>query len=410
MSRPSCRFCGSALEHTFIDLGMSPLANAYLHADQLNRPELLYPLHARVCANCYLVQLPQLESPQNIFENYSYFSSFSESWLRHACEFAAGIIDRLCLNSQSFVMEIGSNDGYLLQYFKQRGISVLGVEPARNVAQEAKKKGIPILARFFNMEAARELALHGQVADLLICNNVLAHVPDLNDFVSAMKAVLKPQGLISIEFPHILRLIEGNQFDTIYHEHFSYFSLCAAEKILNHYGLAVTDVEEIPTHGGSLRLLASHAENATSIHPRVSQLKKREEKAGLLSLGVYRSFAGKARETRRELFELLTSLKKAGKTIVGYGAPAKATTLLNYCGIGRDFMAYTVDISPYKQNMFLPGTHIPICHPDKIRQTKPDYILILPWNLRDEIVHQMSDVRRWGGRFIVPIPKPEVLE
>lgn len=410
MSRPSCRFCGSALEHTFVDLGMSPLANAYLRADQLNRPEPRYPLHARVCANCFLVQLPELESPQNIFEDYSYFSSFSESWLHHACEFAAGIVDRLRLNSQSFVMEIGSNDGYLLQYFKQRGISVLGVEPARNVAQEAQKKGIPTLARFFNTEAARELVSNGQLADLLICNNVLAHVPDLKDFVSAMRAVLKPQGVISIEFPHILRLMEGNQFDTIYHEHFSYFSLFTAEKILNHCGLAVTDVEEIPTHGGSLRLLVSHAKNATSIHPRVLQLKKREEEAGLLNLEVYRSFAGKARETRRELFEVLASLKKAGKTIVGYGAPAKATTLLNYCGIGKDFLAYTVDISPHKQNMFLPGTHIPICHPDRIRQTRPDYVLILPWNLRDEIVQQMSDVRRWGGRFIVPIPKPEVLE
>jgi 2-polyprenyl-3-methyl-5-hydroxy-6-metoxy-1,4-benzoquinol methylase len=388
---------------------MSPLANAFLRADQLSSPEPLYPLHVLVCGNCYLVQLQEFESPRNIFEDYSYFSSFSESWLRHACEYAGRIINHLHLDAHSLVVEVGSNDGYLLQYFKDRGIPVLGIEPARNVARVAENKGIQTVARFFSREVAQDLVSNGRPADLLICNNVLAHVPDLNDFVAAMKTVLKPAGTITIEFPHVLRLIEETQFDTIYHEHFSYFSFHTAERILQSHELAVIDVEEIPTHGGSLRLLVAHAKNASSIHPRVSGLKKREVEAGLLGLQVYQSFAERVGESKRVLLELLTSLKSAGKSIVGYGAPAKATTLLNYCGIGTDVLAYTVDISPHKQNLFLPGTHIPICHPDKIRQTRPDYVLILPWNWRDEIIRQMADIRLWGGRFIIPIPKPEVL-
>lgn len=408
----SCRFCGSALEHTFADLGMSPLANAYLSEDQLTPPEPRYPLHARVCGNCYLVQLKQFESPQNIFGNYTYFSSFSESWLRHACEYASCMIDRLQLQSggKSLVLEVGSNDGYLLQYFKQRGIAVLGIEPAVNVAQEAVKKGIPTLAKFFNTALAREMAAEDHQADLLICNNVLAHVPELNDFVEAMKLALKAEGTITIEFPHLLRLIERTEFDTIYHEHFSYFSLYTAERILQSHGLAVIDVEEIPTHGGSLRLQVCHADRAKSVNARVADLKKREAEAGLLSMEVYESFSARVIESRRALVDLLASLKRAGKSLAGYGAPAKATTLLNYCGIGSDLLPYTVDRSPHKQNLFMPGVHIPIYHPDRIRQMQPDYVLILPWNLRDEIVQQMADIRGWGGRFIVPIPRAEILE
>lgn len=406
----SCRFCGSALEHTFADLGMTPLANAYLSEDQLNLPEPRYPLHALVCGNCYLVQLQEFESPQNIFGNYFYFSSFSETWLRHACEYAATMIDRLQLGRESLVVEVGSNDGYLLQYFQQRGISVLGIEPAANVAVEAEKKGIPTVAKFFGTELAHQLLSQGRPADLLICNNVLAHVPDLNDFVAALKLALKPDGMVTIEFPHILRLIEGMQFDTIYHEHFSYFSFHTAERIFHSHGLAVVDVQEIPTHGGSLRLLVSHLEKVKSVNPKVAGLKKREAEAGLLSMEVYESFSAMVIESKRVLVDLLTCLKKAGKSVAGYGAPAKATTLLNYCGIGSDALPYTVDRSPHKQNMLLPGVHIPIYHPDRIRQMQPDYLLILPWNLRDEIVQQMADIRGWGGRFIIPIPRAEILE
>jgi 2-polyprenyl-3-methyl-5-hydroxy-6-metoxy-1,4-benzoquinol methylase len=391
---------------------MSPLANAYLSEAQLNLPEPRYPLHALVCGNCYLVQLQQFESPQNIFGNYFYFSSFSETWLRHACEYAATMIDRLRLrtSSKSLVVEVGSNDGYLLQYFKERGISVLGIEPAANIAEEAEKKGIPTMAKFFSTKLARELMAEGRQADLLICNNVLAHVPDLNDFVAAMKLVLKPDGKITIEFPHILRLIEGMQFDTIYHEHFSYFSFHTAERILQSHGLAVVDVQEIPTHGGSLRLMVSHPEKVKSVNPQVAGLKKREAEAGLLSMEVYESFSAKVMKSKRALVDLMTCLKKAGKSVAGYGAPAKATTLLNYCGIGTDALPYTVDRSPHKQNLFIPGVHVPIYDPDRIRQTRPDYLLVLPWNLRDEIVQQMANIREWGGRFIVPIPRAEILE
>lgn len=410
MISPACRFCGSALQHTFVDLGMSPLANTYLRADQLNCRERVYPLHVRVCGSCFLVQLGEFESPENIFTNYSYFSSYSESWLRHASEFAGHMIHRLHLNGSSLVIEIGSNDGYLLQYFRAGGVAVLGIEPAENVASQAEQKGVPTLTRFFSEKVGRELNAEGRQADLLICNNVLAHVPDLNGFVAGLKAMLKPGGTMSIEFPHLLRLIQGNQFDTIYHEHFSYFSFCTVEKILEAHELKVVDVEEIPTHGGSLRLFISHVKDASPVNARVGVLRKSERDAGLLNLEAYRSFAERVRVTKRALLDFLTCLKREGKSIAGYGAPAKATTLLNYCGIGRDLLDYTVDVSPHKQNHFLPGVHIPICHPNRIRQTRPDYVLILPWNLREEIIEQMSDIRDWGGRFIVPIPRPAVIE
>jgi 2-polyprenyl-3-methyl-5-hydroxy-6-metoxy-1,4-benzoquinol methylase len=411
MSIPKCRFCGSPLQQTFVDLGMSPRSNAYLRPEQLSQMEPFYPLHARVCGQCFLVQLEQFESPRKIFGDYAYFSSYSESWLNHARQYAEGMTERFRLDGKSLVVEIASNDGYLLQYFQVKGIPVLGVEPAENVAQAAEKRGIRTLAKFFGVRTARELQAGGQQADLIVGNNVLAHVPDLRDFVSGLKLVLKPHGTITVEFPHLLRLIAGNQFDTIYHEHFSYFSFWTAENIFAKHGFTVFDVEEIPTHGGSLRVYVCHAEEDTrKPHSRVSELREREIAAGMCSLETYSRFGESVRETKRALLEFLIGVKRAGKSVVGYGAPAKGNTLLNYCGIGRDFLDYTVDVSPHKQGHFLPGTHIPIHHPDMIRRTRPDYILILPWNLRDEIVGQLADIRQWGGRFVIPIPSPEVIE
>jgi 2-polyprenyl-3-methyl-5-hydroxy-6-metoxy-1,4-benzoquinol methylase len=411
MSGLACRNCEAPLRHTFVDLGMSPLSNSFLRPEQLNLMEPFYPLHARVCERCYLVQLEQFERPEKIFGEYSYFSSFSETWLRHAREFAEGAITRFHLDAQSLVVEIASNDGYLLQYFRERGIRVLGVEPAQNVAKAAEERGIPTLAKFFGVRTAGELQAAGQQADLLVANNVLAHVPDLRDFVAGLKLALKPRGIITLEFPHLLRLIQGNQFDTIYHEHFSYFSFLTAGDILARQGLTVFDVQEIPTHGGSLRVYAGHAEDdSRTPHARVAELCKLEIAAGLRQVVTYAAFGHKARETKRSLLEFLVDAKNAAKSVVGYGAPAKGNTLLNYCGIGRDFLDYTADISPHKQGRFLPGTHIPIHHPDMIRKTRPDYVLILPWNLRDEIIGQLADIRAWGGRFVIPIPATEVIE
>ena len=411
MSVPKCRFCGSPLQQTFADLGMSPLSNAYLRAEQLGQMEPFYPLHARVCGQCFLVQLEQFEVPEKIFGDYAYFSSYSESWLDHARQYANRMTERFRLDGNSLVVEVASNDGYLLQYFKAAGIPVLGIEPAQNVAKTAEEKGIPTLTKFFGTRTARELQAEGRLADLMVCNNVLAHVPDLNDFVIGLKLVLKPRGIVTLEFPHLLRLMEGNQFDTIYHEHFSYFSFCTAENVFRKHGFTVFDVEEIPTHGGSLRLYVCHADqDSTKPHPGVSELRERENAAGLHKLETYSRFGESVRETKRSLLEFLIPVKRAGKSVVGYGAPAKGNTLLNYCGIGRDFLDYTVDLSPHKQNHFLPGTHIPIHHPDMIRQTRPDYVLILPWNLRDEIVAQLTEVRQWGGRLVIPIPTPEVIE
>ena len=410
MSGPGCRTCGATLLHTFVDLGMSPLSNAILRPEQLNSMEPYYPLHARVCERCFLVQLEQYERPEKIFENYSFFSSFSETWLRHSQEYAEGAIDRFHLNAKSLVVEVASNDGHLLQYFQQRGIPVLGVEPAQNVAKAAEEKGVPTLAKFFGVQTAGELHAAGQNADLLVANNVLAHVPDLRDFVAGLKRALKPRGVITLEFPHLLRLIQGNQFDTIYHEHFSYFSFLTAEDILVRQGLTVFDVEEIPTHGGSLRVYACHVEDdSRTPQARVSDLRKLEIVSGIRQLDTYAAFEQKVRETKRSLLRFLVDAKNAAKSVVGYGAPAKGNTLLNYCGVGRDFLDYTVDLSPHKQGHFLPGTHIPIHHPDMIRKTRPDYVLILPWNLRAEILEQLKDLRQWGCRFVIPIPVIEVL-
>jgi 2-polyprenyl-3-methyl-5-hydroxy-6-metoxy-1,4-benzoquinol methylase len=410
MSGPECRACGATLHHTFVDLGMSPLSNAILGPEQLNSMEPFYPLHARVCERCFLVQLEQYERPEKIFEDYSFFSSFSETWLRHSQKYVEGAIDRFHLNSKSLVVEVASNDGHLLQYFQQRGIPVLGVEPAQNVAKAAEEKGVPTLAKFFGVQTAGELHAAGQNADLLVANNVLAHVPDLRDFVAGLKRALKPRGVITLEFPHLLRLIQGNQFDTIYHEHFSYFSFLTAEDILVRQGLTVFDVEEIPTHGGSLRVYACHVEDdSRTPQARVSDLRKLEIASGIRQLDTYAAFEQKVRKTKRSLLSFLVDTKNAAKSVVGYGAPAKGNTLLNYCGVGRDFLDYTVDLSPHKQGHFLPGTHIPIHHPDMIRKTRPDYVLILPWNLRAEILEQLKDLRQWGCRFVIPIPVIEVL-
>ncbi len=390
---------------------MSPLSNAYLTAAELDKMEPFYPLHVRICDRCFLVQLEEYERPEAIFGKYAYFSSYSESWLRHAREYAERMVRQFALDTNSLVVEIASNDGYLLQFFQAQAIPVLGVEPAENVAAAAEQKGIPTLVRFFGTATARELVAAGQEADLLVGNNVLAHVPQLNDFVAGLKLLLKPHGTITLEFPHLLRLMEGNQFDTIYHEHFSYFSFCSAEQVFRRHDLTVFDVEELPTHGGSLRVYVRHTEdNSRIVSPRVTQLKNREIAAGVYDFQSYSCFAERAWETKRALLDFLISVKRKGKCVVGYGAPAKANTLLNYCAIGTDFLDYTVDVSPYKQNHFLPGTHIPIYHPDRIRQTKPDYVLILPWNLRDEIIAQMACVRQWGGRFVIPIPGVEIIE
>jgi 2-polyprenyl-3-methyl-5-hydroxy-6-metoxy-1,4-benzoquinol methylase len=410
MSGPECRNCGAALRHTFVDLGMSPLSNAILRPEELNSMEPFYPLHARVCERCFLVQLEQFERPEKIYGDYPFFSSFSETWLRHVREYAEGAIARFHLDGQSLVVEVASNDGHLLRCFQQHGIQVLGVEPAQNVARAAEKKGIPTLAKFFGVQTASELQAAGHQADVLVANNVLAHVPDLRDFVAGLKLALKPRGIITLEFPHLLRLIQGNQFDTIYHEHFSYFSFLTAEEILAGQELTVFDVEEIPTHGGSLRVYACHAaEDSRPPHARISELRKLEIDAGMRRLETYAAFGEKVRGAKRALLKFLTETKEAAKSVVGYGAPAKGNTLLNYCGVGRDFLDYTADISPHKQGRYLPGTHIPICHPDRIRETRPDYVLILPWNLRDEIVAQLAYIREWGGRFVIPIPTTQVI-
>ena len=412
MTSANCRFCQTPLQQTFADLGMSPVSNAFLRADQLDRKESFFPLHAFVCANCMLVQLEQFESPDAIFNaDYAYFSSFAESWLRHAREYVGEMVRRFGYGKSSFVVEIASNDGYLLQYFVEQGIPVLGVEPSANVAEAARKKGVDTLVRFFGVETAKKLVAEGRKADLLLGNNVLAHVPDLNDFVAGMKILLKPGGVITMEFPHLLRLMQENQFDTIYHEHFSYFSFLTVQKVFARHGLTLFDVQELKTHGGSLRIFARHDEDSGKAKTRaVEELLQEELRAGLDRLAAYADFAEKVRVAKRKLLRFLIDAKVAGKKIAAYGAPAKGNTLLNYCGIRSDFIDYTVDRSPHKQGMFLPGTHIPIYAPEKIFETKPDYLVILPWNLKEEIVEQMSSIRQWGGKFVLPIPEATVIE
>jgi len=404
-----CRFCGAVLRHTFVDLGMSPLCESYVIADQLNHMEPFYPLHVYVCERCFLVQLLEYVSPNDIFREYAYFSSYSDSWLQHAKTYTDMMVERFQLHAGSQVIETASNDGYLLQYFVARGIPVLGIEPAINVAEVAIEKGIPTVMQFLGEEVARTLTNEGKRADLLIGNNVLAHVPELNSFVEGMKILLAPHGVITVEFPHLMQLIAENQFDTIYHEHFSYFSFVTVEKIFTAHGLTIFDVEELSTHGGSLRIYARHLEDTCKpIGKRVQELRAREQAAGFTRLESYFCFAEKVKETKRKLLDFLIRAKQEGKAIAAYGAPGKGNTLLNYCGIRTDIIDYTVDLNPYKQGKFLPGTHIPIFHPDKIRETRPDYLLILPWNIKDEIVKRMSYIRNWGGQFLVPIPKVDI--
>ncbi len=405
-----CRFCGNALSVAFADLGSTPLCESYLKPEDCQRMEPFYPLCAYVCSHCFLVQVPQVVSASEIFSEYAYFSSYSESWLRHAKAYVEAMIPRVGLDERSSVIEVASNDGYLLQYFVERHIPVLGIEPARNVARVAIGKGVPTLVAFFGDELGAELQRTGHAADLLLGNNVLAHVPDLNSFVRGLKLALKSTGMITMEFPHLEKLIEGRQFDTIYHEHFCYFSLTAVERVFAAHGLTIFDVDELPTHGGSLRIYARHQEDdSRPVSSAVIGLREREAAAGVCTLDYYRSFSREVEAVKRRLLSCLIEIKDAGSTVVAYGAPGKGNTLLNFCGIRTDFLDYAVDRNPYKHGRFLPGTRIPIYPPDRIRETKPDYLLILPWNLREEIMLQMDYVRGWGAKFIVPIPDVRIL-
>jgi SAM-dependent methyltransferase len=407
---PSCRFCGTTLRHTVVDLGMSPLCESYPAANELDRMEPFYPLLVHMCQECLLVQLREYVSPTEIFGEYAYFSSFSDSWLRHARRYVDAITTRLDLGADSLVVELGSNDGYLLQYFRTRGIPVLGIEPAANVAQAAIGRGVPTRVMYFGRGAADQLVNEGVGANLIVANNVLAQVPDINGFVEGIRMLLRRHGVATLEFPHLVRLIEGNQFDTIYHEHFSYFSFLAVDRILSEHGLTIFDVEELLSHGGSLRIFCRSTEDATfPVNSRVDRMRTQEEALGLRDLSYYEAFRDRVIDVKRRLLDVLIGAKREGLSVAGYGAPGKGNTLLNFCGIRKDFLDYTVDRNPYKQGRFLPGTHIPIVHPDRIPETKPDLVLILPWNLRDEIIAQLAFVREWGGRFLVPIPDVEVV-
>jgi len=406
-----CRLCDNKLGTPFLSLGNSPLSNAFLSKENLNQMEPYYPLDIYVCKKCFLVQLEEFETAKNIFSSdYAYFSSYSESWLQHCKNYTEMMINRFGFNKNSFVIEIASNDGYLLQYFHQRGIPVCGIEPASNTAEVAIKKGIPTNIAFFDTLYASKMKKSGKLADLIIGNNVLAHNPNLNDFVEGLKIALKPNGIITMEFPHLLRLIEENQFDTIYHEHFSYFSFYSVQKLFTSHNLELFDVEEISTHGGSLRIYGKHKDDKSkTITNRVGDLLKKEGSFGLLDLKTYYDFGKKVEATKRKLLQFLIQAKNEGKKIVGYGAPAKGNTLLNYCGIRTDFLDYTVDRNLHKQGHYLPGTHIFIDKPERICETKPDYVFILPWNIKDEITQQMSFIREWGGKFVIPIPEVVIL-
>ena len=414
MNTPPCRFCAEPLTHVLCDLGMSPLANSYVKSEHSQNAEKSYPLKVWVCKKCLLAQLESFESPDAIFSDYLYFSSFSTSWVEHARRYSDMMTDRFGYSSSSQIIEIASNDGYLLQHFKAKGIPVLGVEPAANVAKVAwETKQIPSVVKFFGVETAKELVATGKSADLLLGNNVLAHVPDINDFVGGLKIALKPEGVITFEFPHLLRLIEGNQFDTVYHEHYSYLSFLAMETVFAHHGLTLFDVEELPTHGGSLRIFARHTENQAPLFAttdRVAAMKTQEIDFGLTKMDTYTAFDERVKATKRKLLKFLIQAKEECKTVVCYGAAAKGVTLVNYCGVREDLVEYVVDKSPYKQNHLMPGVRIPIYGPEKIFETKPDYVLILPWNLQKEISAEMTGIREWGGRFVVPIPEIKVLD
>ncbi len=410
MSKTTCRFCGTPLTHVFADLGMSPLANSYLSEEELGQMEPFYPLRALVCHECFLVQLEDYETPDVIFSDYAYFSSYSSTWLEHSKRYVEMAIERFELDSGSQVVELASNDGYLLQYFMEREIPVLGIEPAANVAQVARDKGVRTLVKFFGRATAREVAAMMK-ADLIIGNNVLAHVPDLNDFVAGIKIVLGPRGVVTMEFPHLLHLIGRNEWDTIYHEHFSYFSFRTVGRVFERHGMTLFDVEELPTHGGSLRIYGRHAEDETKpITERARELTEREHEGGFDRLETYLGFSEEVRQAKWELLEFLIARRREGNRIAAYGAPAKGNTLLNYCGVGRDMIEYTCDLNPHKQGHYLPGTRIPIRPPDAIRETQPDLVFILPWNLREEIMEQLSFIRDWGGRFLVRTPELRVYD
>lgn len=402
---PHCRFCGERLIHSLVDLGMSPLCESYVPASQLNSVEHFYPLHAYVCQQCFLVQVEEYVSAGDIFSEYAYFSSYSDSWVDHARRYVHASLNWMPLGADSLVVELASNDGYLLQHFVKLGIPVLGIEPAANVASTAVDNGIPTRVEFFTEALARNMVQEGVQADLVVGNNVLAQVPDLNDFVRGIKILLKPAGMATLEFPHLLRLIEETQFDSIYHEHFSYFSFQCVERIFAAHGLTLCDVETLPTHGGSLRIYARHEEEAFPVSASVAALRGLEKRSGLERLETYADFHNQVKESKRALLEFLIEAKRDGRQVVGYGAPGKGNTLLNYCGVRTDMLDYTVDRNPYKQGKYLPGTHIPIYDPSRIRETRPDYVLILPWNLRDEITEQLSYIREWGGQFVTPIPR-----
>src|SRR5271155_1728838 len=405
----ACRFCGGTLAE-FVDLGMSPLCESYIAEDQLNSMEAFYPLAAYVCHECLLVQLQEYVAPEHIFSEYAFFSAYSDAWLDHARRYVETMTERLGLGPASRVIELGSNDGYLLQFFVERRVPVLGIDPAANVAKAAEKRGVSTLVKFFGVETARELAEAGQQADLVLGNNVLAQVANLNSFVEGIGIILKPRGVCTIELPHLLKTMAGNQFDQIYHEHFSYFTALTAEKVFAAHRMRIFDIEELWTHGGSLRIYACHAGDDTHpTEPQILELARREREAGLHRLETYSDFADRVRATKRKLLSFLIEAKSRGKSIAGYGAPGKGNTLLNYCGIRTDFLDYTVDRNPYKQGKFLPGTRIPILAPEKIKETRPDYVLILPWNLKDEITAQLAYIRGWGAKFVVPIPEVSVI-
>jgi 2-polyprenyl-3-methyl-5-hydroxy-6-metoxy-1,4-benzoquinol methylase len=410
MVSDKCRFCNYDLNTIFIDLGSSPLANSYLKKNDFLK-EKFYSLCTFLCQNCFLVQLKELETPENIFSDYAYFSSFSTSWLKHAKDYVDMIIPRLSLDKNSLVVEIASNDGYLLQNFIGKNIPVMGIEPAQNIAKESIKKNIPTLTNFFDSQLAKNLVSENKTADLIIGNNVFAHIPCLNDFIIGLKILLKPTGIITLEFPHLLQLMKNNQFDTIYHEHFSYFSLITVKKILEHHGLKIFDVEELTTHGGSLRLFITHFNNDQVNETLESNLVIEEEKKfGLTQIDTYEKFLKNIIKIKTSLTNFIENAKKDSKHIICYGAPAKGNTLLNYCELSKNQIDYTVDKNPSKQNLFLPGTHIPIFSPDKIKETKPDFILILPWNLKEEILNELEYVKSWGCKFIIPIPEVKVLQ
>ncbi len=408
MEEQLCRFCKEPLKHTVCDLGKTPLANAYLKSSE--DPDPSFPLCAKVCARCFLVQVGEYQSPDVIFSDYAYFSSYSLSWLKHAEAYVEQVSERFGLNSSHFVMELASNDGYLLQFFKEKQIPALGVEPAANVAKVAQEKGIDTISRFFGVETAKELASQGKKADLLVANNVVAHVPNLNDFIAGMPLVLQERGVITLEFQHLLQLMKERQFDTIYHEHFCYHSLLCFQQVLGAHGLEVFDVQELPTHGGSLRLFVQkRGVGGHAVLPSVERIVEDECAFGLDALPTYERFNLEVQKVKRDLLKFLRKAKREGRTVVGYGAPAKGNTLLNYCGITQELLPYTVDVSPHKQGKFLPGSHIPIFAPEKVFETKPDYLLILPWNLKEEVMEQMKTIRKWGAQFVIPIPTTSLL-